>query len=45
MPPQALKSLSMLTFYSDPASRVLSGYPGPLDAAGIVAAMTYEPGV
>jgi hypothetical protein len=35
----------MLTFYSDPASRALDGYPGPLDAGGIVAAMTYEPGV
>jgi len=42
---KGLKSLSMLTFYSDPASRALDGYPGPLDAGGIVAAMTYEPGV
>jgi len=42
---KGLKSLSMLTFYSDPASRALNGYPGALDAAGIVAAMTYEPGV
>jgi hypothetical protein len=42
---KGLKSLSMLTFYSDPASRSLDGYPGALDAPGIVAAMTYEPGV
>ena len=42
---KGLKSLSMLSFYSDPASRAQVGYPGALDASGIVAAMTYEPGV
>jgi len=42
---KGLKSLSMLTFYSDPASRALDGYPGAFDAAGIVAAMKYEPDV
>ena len=41
---KGLKSLSMLTFYSDPASRALVGFPGPLDAEGIVAAMTYPAG-
>jgi hypothetical protein len=42
---KGLRSLSMLTFYSDPASRAMVGYPGAFDAAGIVAAMTYDPGV
>ena len=42
---KGLKSLSMLTFYSDPASRAEVGYPGAFDAAGIAAAMTYAPGV
>ncbi|MCX5737804.1 MAG: hypothetical protein NTZ61_04785 [Proteobacteria bacterium] len=42
---KGLKSLSMLTFYSDPASRALDGHPGAFDAAGIVAAMKYEPDV
>ncbi len=42
---KGLKSLSMLTFYSDPASRALDGFPGAFDAAGILAAMAYESGV
>ena len=42
---KGLKSLSMLVTYSTPASRTLDGYPGPLDAAGIAAAMTTDAGV
>lgn len=42
---KGLKSLAMLTFYSDPASRAQVGYPGAFDATGIAAAMTYAPGV
>jgi hypothetical protein len=42
---KGLKSLALLTYYADPASRAAIGYPGPFDAAGITAAMTYEPGV
>ena len=42
---KGLKSLAMLTFYADPASRGRVGHPGPFDAAGIAAAMTYTPRV
>ncbi len=42
---KGLKSLSMLVTYSTPASRALDGYPGPFDAAGILAAMTNDAGV
>ena len=42
---KGMKSLAMLVTYSDPASRAWDGYPGPFDAAGITAAMTYDPGV
>jgi hypothetical protein len=36
---RGLKSLVMLTFYSNPASREVTGHPGPFDAAGLAAAM------
>jgi hypothetical protein len=36
---KGLKSLVMLTFYSNAASREVSGHPGPFDAAGIALAM------
>ena len=42
---KGLKSLAMLTFYADPASRAQVGHPGAFDAAGIAAAMTYTTGV
>jgi hypothetical protein len=41
---KGLKSLAMLAFYADPASRALVGHPGAFDAAGIAAAMTYALG-
>lgn len=36
---KGLRSLALLTFYSDPANRPALGHPGPLDAAGIATAM------
>lgn len=41
---KGLKSLAMLSFYADPASRALVRHPGAFDAAGIAAAMTYALG-
>ena len=38
---KGLKSLAMLTFYADPASRAGVGYPGPFDRDGITLAMRY----
>lgn len=37
---RGLRSLALLTFYSDPASRAAIGHPGALDAAGIALAMS-----
>jgi hypothetical protein len=37
---KGLKSLAMLAFYGDPASRASVGHPGPFAAAGIAAAMS-----
>ena len=34
-----MKSLAMLTFYSDPAAQAAVGHPGPFDASGIEVAM------
>lgn len=36
---RGLRSLALLTFYSDAESRSALGHPGPLDAAGIALAM------
>lgn len=36
---KGVKSLAMLTFYSDPAARTAVGHPGPFDARGIGVAM------
>ena len=41
---KGLRSLALLTFYSNPASRALVGHPGALDAAGITLAMADLPG-
>jgi hypothetical protein len=41
---KGMKSLAMLTFYAQPASRVLTGYPGPFDRDGIAGAMSDLPG-
>jgi hypothetical protein len=36
---KGMKSLSMLTFYSDPAALADVGHPGTFDASGIATAM------
>lgn len=36
---KGMKSLAMLTFYSDPAAQAAAGHPGPFDASGIEVAM------
>ena len=36
---KGMKSLAMLTFYSDPAAQAAVGHPGPFDASGIEVAM------
>ena len=40
---KGLKSLAMLTFYAQPASRAETGYPGPFDRVGIATAMSDLP--
>lgn len=41
---KGMKSLAMLAFYAQPASRALIGYPGPFDREGIAEAMSDLPG-
>jgi hypothetical protein len=36
---KGVRSLALLTYYSDPASRAAIGHPGPFDATGIATAM------
>ena len=40
---KGLKSLAMLAYYADPASRAAIGHPGPFDRQGIALAMQYDP--
>ncbi len=37
---KGVRSLALLTYYADPASRAAIGHPGPFDAAGIAVAMS-----
>jgi len=39
---KGLKSMAMLAYYADPASRAAIGHPGPFDRQGIALAMDYE---
>lgn len=41
---RGLRSLALLTYYSDAASRAALGHPGPLDPDGIALAMSDLPG-
>jgi hypothetical protein len=42
-----VRGFAMLTYYSDPGSRSLTGYPGPFGGPGATVedAMRYEPGI